>query len=554
MASRIDSDIAREVSSDLDKCRKMLQPDSAETIDKTVDVMSIDFSKNKIIDSNMNEKNLARSEIQRFYDGKNVLITGATGFLGKILVEKLLRSCPGVENLYLLVRQKRGKDIYSRMEEIFDDPMFDRLKEVMPKFRHKIVVVPADCESYGLGLAITDRQMLIEKVNVIFHSAATVKFDEHLRAALATNVQAPLYLLDLARNMKGLKVFMHISTAYSNSHLSRVEEKYYPCEADSAQLQQMIDKLTDKQITTLLPKVLGKWPNTYTFTKALTEKELRKHCSGVPLSIFRPAIVTSTAREPLKCWLDNMYGPTGVAVGSVTGMLRTIQVNRDMTADLVPVDFVVNALIAASYSVSQAYNTSVKPQEPPIFNFVSSVENRMTWGDFFNQNMKRVDRQPVSNAVWYISLTLTKSALINRINMIFLHFIPAVILDFLSLCVGRKPQMLKVYRKIHKFSSVISYFTTKEIYFCNRRTQELWNTTSDLDKQIFPFSMKDINWDEYFEYYLQGIRQYLFKESEDTVPQARIKWRRLYYLHQIVRVTFFAFVIYLIWTILDRLI
>ncbi|VVD05903.1 unnamed protein product, partial [Leptidea sinapis] len=88
MASRIDSDIAREVSSDLDKCRKMLQPDSAETIDKTVDVMSIDFSKNKIIDSNMNEKNLARSEIQRFYDGKN----------------------------------KRGKDIYSRMEEIFDDP------------------------------------------------------------------------------------------------------------------------------------------------------------------------------------------------------------------------------------------------------------------------------------------------------------------------------------------------------------------------------------------------------------------------------------------------
>ncbi|VVC99844.1 unnamed protein product [Leptidea sinapis] len=267
------------------------------------------------------------------------------------------------------------------------------------------------------------------QVNVIFHSAATVKFDEHLRAALATNVQAPLYLLDLARNMKGLKVFMHISTAYSNSHLSRVEEKYYP--------------------------FLGKWPNTYTFTKALTEKELRKHCSGVPLSIFRPAI----------------------------GMLRTIQVNRDMTADLVPVDFVVNALIAASYSVSQAYNTSVKPQEPPIFNFVSSVENRMTWGDFFNQNMKRVDRQPVSNA----------------------------------------------------FSSVISYFTTKEIYFCNRRTQELWNTTSDLDKQIFPFSMKDINWDEYFEYYLQGIRQYLFKESEDTVPQARIKWRRLYYLHQIVR-------------------
>ncbi|GBP42967.1 Putative fatty acyl-CoA reductase CG5065 [Eumeta japonica] len=62
------------------------------------------------------------SDIQRFYKGKNVFITGATGFLGKILVEKLLRSCSGVENLYLLVRQKKGKDIYTRVDEIFDDP------------------------------------------------------------------------------------------------------------------------------------------------------------------------------------------------------------------------------------------------------------------------------------------------------------------------------------------------------------------------------------------------------------------------------------------------
>ncbi|KAI8433390.1 hypothetical protein MSG28_015430 [Choristoneura fumiferana] len=144
------------------------------------------------------------SEVQRFFSGKNVMITGATGFLGKVLMEKLLRSCPGVENLYLLVRQKRGKDIYTRIEEIFDDPVFSRLKEDFPKFRHKVVVVSGDCETTGLGLSLSDRQMLTEKVNIIFHSAATVKFDEHLRAALATNVRAPLHLLRLARDMKDL--------------------------------------------------------------------------------------------------------------------------------------------------------------------------------------------------------------------------------------------------------------------------------------------------------------------------------------------------------------
>ncbi|CAG9135157.1 unnamed protein product [Plutella xylostella] len=83
---------------------------------------------------------------------------------------------------------------------------------------------------------------------------------------------------------------MHISTAYSNSHLSAVEERFYPCAADCAQLQSLVDTLTDEQRARLLPQILGPWPNTYTFTKALAEKELKEHCGGLPLGIFRPAI------------------------------------------------------------------------------------------------------------------------------------------------------------------------------------------------------------------------------------------------------------------------
>ena len=47
---------------------------------------------------------------------------------------------------------------------------------------------------------------------------------------------------------------MHISTAYSNSHLSEIEERFYPCDADCEQLQQMIDKMSDNQINKMLPK------------------------------------------------------------------------------------------------------------------------------------------------------------------------------------------------------------------------------------------------------------------------------------------------------------
>ncbi|XP_013185416.2 fatty acyl-CoA reductase wat [Amyelois transitella] len=503
------------------------------------------------VDVNMNEKRL--TTVQQFYNGKNILITGATGFLGKILVEKLLRCCPGVENLYLLVRQKKGKDIYTRIDEIFDDPVFDRLKEQLPKFRHKVVVVPADCEVAGLGLTLSDRQMLTEKVNIIFHSAATVKFDEHLRAALNTNVRAPLHLLRLARDMKDLDVLMHISTAYSNSHLSHIEERFYPCEADCEQLHRMIDKLTDREIDDLLPTILGAWPNTYTFTKALAEKELRTNASGMPVGIFRPAIVTSTYKEPIKCWLDNMYGPTGVAVGSATGILRTLQCDPEVTADLVPVDSVVNCLMVAAAKVNASYKTSTPPHEPPVFNYVSSAENRMTWGDFMRLNMAKLDKTPFSNAIWYFSLTLTKSAMKYNIYAFFLHLIPGALIDALSICLGRKPKMLKVYKKVHKLSSVLSYFCTHELTFCNKNTQELWNSTSDDDKKIFPFSMREVNWEEFFEEYVVGLRRYLFKESDDMLPQAKMKWKRLYYLHQIVKIIFCVLAIYILWSVFLRL-
>jgi fatty acyl-CoA reductase len=61
--------------------------------------------------------------IQEFYKGRSVLITGATGFLGKTLLEKLLRSCADVGKIYLLVRPKKDEDISTRLTKLFDDPV-----------------------------------------------------------------------------------------------------------------------------------------------------------------------------------------------------------------------------------------------------------------------------------------------------------------------------------------------------------------------------------------------------------------------------------------------
>ena len=58
--------------------------------------------------------------------------------------------------------------------------------------------------------------------------------------------------------------------------------------------------------------MIGEYPNTYTFTKFMTELLLLKECDGkMPLSIIRPSIVTASLKEPIPGWIDNINGPTG---------------------------------------------------------------------------------------------------------------------------------------------------------------------------------------------------------------------------------------------------
>ena len=66
--------------------------------------------------------NMPIPTIPEFFAKKNVFLTGCTGFLGKVLLEKLIRSCPDIETIYLLMKSKHGKDPQTRFKDLINIP------------------------------------------------------------------------------------------------------------------------------------------------------------------------------------------------------------------------------------------------------------------------------------------------------------------------------------------------------------------------------------------------------------------------------------------------
>ncbi|XP_071441774.1 fatty acyl-CoA reductase wat-like [Hetaerina americana] len=531
---------------------------------------------------------VARSPIQEFFAGQRVFVTGATGFMGKVLIEKLLRSCPDTSRIYVLIRAKKGKDIERRFDELFEDPLFDKLRSQRPKFTEKLTPVNGDCLLPGLGLSKADRELLCQKVGVIFHAAATVRFDEKLRQAVGININGTRDLLDLCHEMKQLKSVVHISTAYSNCNKQQIEERFYDPPMNYTKLMQCVDCLDDRYLDAITPMMLGKWPNTYTFTKAITEDMIRTYAKDIPITIFRPAIIIATWRDPVSGWIDNLYGPTGVVVGAGTGVLRTLHCDKNIVADMVPVDMTVAALIAAAWETAKEYqnlkpiipiepkvttpnyiipsesktemeeniintrttrelNEGTKEKEIKIYNYVSSAQRPITWGQFMDLNTKYGMQTPSMRSIWYYTLTLNKSYFIHSLYVLFLHLLPALIVDMVGYAIGKRPKLLKIYQKINKFSKVIAYFSTQSWKFNNANVVDLWNRLDPMDQQMFQFDMNKMDWDNYFQKHILGLRVYLVKDDLSTLPEARKRWKRFYYMHRLIQCVFGVLVIRCLW-------
>ncbi|XP_046616988.1 fatty acyl-CoA reductase 1-like [Neodiprion virginianus] len=459
------------------------------------------------------------SEIAEWYRGRSIFITGATGFVGKVLVEKLLRSCPDIGTIFLLIRDKKDTSSRDRVEQLLSTRLFDEIRTAQASPRDRLVAIPGDVGVPGLGITDEDRRLLQETVSVVFHVAATVRFTEPLRKAVAINIEGTKAVLQLSQGMKNLHAIVHVSTAYANCGNPVIHERIYPPPMDLYKVRHCVAGLDDELLDLITPRLIGKLPNTYTFTKAIAEHLVAEHSTRLPIVVVRPSIVLASWKEPVPGWTDSYNGPNFAVIGTGKGLVNSIYGKKELVADLIPVDVCVNLLVAAAWEIGSRENTRLVP-DLRVYNCVSRPFSPITWA-FFTEEVNDCETKYAPSDVFMIpSLTMTDCRITQIVSDV-LRQIPASLADYLTWMSGGKPRLRAYQKKIHDVSESLEFFTTHEWEFESTNIKLLRDRMSHVDRETFNIDMSKIEWRKYIYNYFMGIRRYIWCEKDSTLEHGR---------------------------------
>nr|XP_049707302.1 putative fatty acyl-CoA reductase CG8306 [Helicoverpa armigera] len=468
------------------------------------------------------------SQVRAFYAGKNFFITGGTGFVGLCLIEKILRCMPDVGKIYLLMRPKKGKEISERLEEFPKNPVFEKLLEShSTDIFKKLIPVSGDVGEANLGLSPADRQMLIDNINVVIHSAATLDFQESLRPTVNINLLGTRRIMELCKDAKDLKVMIHVSSAYVNSFLTEAHEKVYEAPEDAQKVISLVETLNDESLLQIEHKLLKSHPNTYTFTKHLAEHEVIKCIDMFPCTIVRPTMIVASWKEPIPGWTCSKVGPQGFLMGAAKGVVRRLPLAKEKVADYIPVDVVINQLLVAGWEAAKSKSGLT------VYHCSSSTCNPFTWTMLDNTVNNMLHKYPLKSAVWYPHLKFVPTLLMFRISAIFVHFFPAFLLDLMLRVTGGRPILIRLHKNVWNSLNRLERFIFSEWKFYNPNTLELATKLSKKDKELFYIDVTSLQWVEYFSTLHLGVRRYLNKEKESSLPAARNKDMVLLVFHVI---------------------
>ncbi|VAI00664.1 unnamed protein product [Triticum turgidum subsp. durum] len=468
------------------------------------------------------------------FRGKTILVTGSTGFLGKLMVEKILRVQPDVKKLYLLVRapdvasaeqriltQVLGKDLFNTLREKHGLAGFQKL------IKEKIVPLAGDVGSHNFRLDSSRADDLCEEIDIIIHGAATTSFYERYDVALATNALGAKYGCEFAKKCPNLELLLHVSTAFVTGTQDglllekalKMGESLQPgyhldIEAELELVEKVKTELTaskssssDKSLEKTAMKELGLkrachfgWPNVYTFTKAMGEMLLEQHRGDLPVVNIRPTMVTSTFQDPFPGWIEGARTIDAMIVAYNEQAFPCFVGDRKDTMDAVPADMVVNATL-----VAMAVHLNEKGQV--IYNVCSALQNPLTgygledacW-DYFSIYPRIQNGKPLKNKRPYVF----KRFALFRAYLILVYKLPLEMLHAVSLLFcGLFSQYYNKQNRRYNFLMLLVKLYAPYAFFkgcfddTNMRRLRMEVKMDGNASDIFNFDLKSMDWHTY---------------------------------------------------------
>ncbi|XP_044732186.1 fatty acyl-CoA reductase 1-like [Chrysoperla carnea] len=471
--------------------------------------------------------------ISEFYADQNILVTGGTGFMGKVLIEKLLRSCPKIKGIYLLLRSKKNYTDEERLNKMFNIPLFDRLKEEYPESLSKVKVIKGDISKLEYGLSDSDLEFIIHEINIVFHVAASVRFDDSLKDAILINTRGTREMLKILKQIQNLKVFLYTSTTYCNidKDVDAIEEKFYKATTDWKTMIKAAENMDEMVLNFLEHKILNKYPNTYTFSKNLAEEVIFESCDDIPTVIFRPTVVVGSEKEPMPGWIDNYNGPMGLTTGVQTGVLHTVLIDGDKNIDWVSVDIAIKGMITSAWykALEQTDRNKCLVINSSTSDFIK-FNNSVLW----DLGEKILRKNPPNQLLWYPFCFQTTNKYLYWFYFVTLHLIPAIFLNVLLKISNQRLNLFKLYRRVFYSNMKLAPFTLNEWTFKNDNFKSLHAILKPEDIDKFSVDYSGLTVSDKFEMQRDGTIRYLLKDknfSKETFEKRMFNFKIKYYLH-----------------------
>ncbi|KAF9911478.1 cyclin-dependent kinase inhibitor far1 [Lobosporangium transversale] len=437
-----------------------------------------------------------------FYNKNTVIfLTGATGSVGKSILEKLFRSFPQITKIYLLIRVSEGNTMKDRIEEVVDSGVFDILKaqfssaqEFQEKIVSKIVPLKGNISVCHLELTDKDIAMVREDTTVFLDCAGSVRLDDSLNTALEANTKGPLQIIEIAKGCRNLAAAVHISSCSVNAPIvgPHNEETNYPMVFDNdleSIFEMLSTKMSDEEIRDYEKSVVLKsYPSTYIFAKCLVEALIIKRYKdmALPIVIVHSSIVSAACQVPVPGWVEGHVGA-----------------NRTAESDLIPVDIVTKTTLL---SATTADGTLAGP---PIYHIGIKCINPTNWRTFgmYVTACWRAVKRPCRRVSSDIRFELCPGAEFKR--RFDVHF-------------GDQLQTLVQHEGDRKLKARISWVKTLPIALKSIFTFQ-WhydvNNTLALDDAA-PVELKShlrrgIDWHKYMEDYNAGVQTFILGEKVD---------------------------------------